>query len=166
MSRLDVLSASLVKKEERLSALLSSHFDTVKATNGQPMNDKRNGSAHFKKIEKENDAIRRANAEIDKTKAAIERERLKTAGVELANEAMPKPFLDAILSNKITQWRKFPNRFFVVGVEKARLIWDSKEGKLFSGYTSSIPNDEQKQSFQVIARELYAELKNGGFINE
>ena len=166
MSRLDALSASLVKKEARLAALLDSHFDTVKATNGQPMNDKRNGPAHFKKVEQQNDAIRKANAEIDKTKSAIERERLKIAGVGLANETMPKPILDAILSNKITQWRKHPNRFFVFGVEKGRLIWVAKEGKLFSSYTASIPTGEQKQTFQAVARELYAELKNGGFINE
>ena len=162
MSRLDVLSASLVKKEARLASLLDNHFDTVKSTNGQPMNDKRNGAAHFKKIEQQNDAIRKANAEIDKTKSAIERERLKISGVGLANETMPKPILDAILSNKITQWRKFPNRFFVVGVEKGRLIWEAKEGKLFAGYTASIPTAEQKETFKTVARELYAELKNGG----
>jgi len=88
MIRLEILQNSLVKKEARLAELLDSHFDTVKATNGQPMNDKRNWASHFKKVVKQNDAIRSANAEIYKTKAAIERERLKIAGVGIANAVL------------------------------------------------------------------------------
>lgn len=41
--RLEILKASLERKKERLDALLGNHFDSVKETNGQPLNDKRDG---------------------------------------------------------------------------------------------------------------------------
>ena len=70
--RLEVLKASLVKKEAELDRRMQAHFDTVKEANGQPLNDKRNGQATLNKWEKQNDAIRNQQAEIEKTKRAIE----------------------------------------------------------------------------------------------
>ena len=43
--RLDILKASLEKKEAAMDAKISEHFATVKEANGQPLNDKRNGAA-------------------------------------------------------------------------------------------------------------------------
>lgn len=60
------------------------------------------------------------------------------------------------------QWRKFPNRFFVKGVEKGRLIWDSKKNKLMYSHLSEIPKD-QVHRFKEIASlviEKYNEGKN------
>ena len=55
--RLEVLKASLVKKEAELDRRMQAHFDTVKEANGQPLNDKRNGQATLNKWDKQNEAI-------------------------------------------------------------------------------------------------------------
>ena len=54
--RLEVLKASLVKKEAELDRRMQAHFDTVKQANGQPLNDKRNGQATLNKWDKQNNA--------------------------------------------------------------------------------------------------------------
>ena len=64
--RLEMLKASLVKKEAELDRRMQAHFDTVKQANGQPLNDKRNGQATLNKWEKQNDAIRNQQVEIEK----------------------------------------------------------------------------------------------------
>lgn len=49
MSRLEILQNSLAKKNAVVDAKISNHFATVAQANGQPLNDKRNGAATFKK---------------------------------------------------------------------------------------------------------------------
>jgi hypothetical protein len=165
MSRLEILQNSLIKKEAKLAALLDAHFESSKATNGQPMNDKRNGASFFKKMESQNNAIRKANAEIDKTKAAIQREQSKINNVNYENLTTPKPFLDAMVRGEITQWRKYPNRFFVVGIEKARIVWERgaspEKSKCFYSHTSEL-NDDQRKKLSTVGKNLYAELKKSG----
>lgn len=144
--RLTVLESSLAKKEEKLNQLISNHFETVKQANGQPLNDKRNGHKTLALWERQNDAIRKQEAEIEKTKAAIEREKDKIVNVE--NQEIPsylKEFLDKGL---ITQWRKYPNRFFVVGGGRARIIY--KDGKLLYSHLDQVTQDERAKFVSVV----------------
>ncbi|MCC3214934.1 hypothetical protein LIV57_06590 [Chryseobacterium sp. X308] len=151
-NRLQVLENSLIKKEAELQRRFDNHFNTWKQTNGQPMNDKRGGGAFFKKIEKQNDSIRNMQASIEKTKDAIEREKGKIKNVEAVS--LPIEIKKLIDEGKITQWRKFPNRFFVVGVEKARLVWLEKEKQLAHQYLNQIPNQEQYSIFRDVYNSL------------
>ena len=98
--RLEVLKASLVKKEAELDRRMQAHFDTVKEANGQPLNDKRNGQATLNKWEKQNDAIRNQQAEIEKTKRAIEFEEGKIAHV--GSVSVPSFITDLIDAGEIS----------------------------------------------------------------
>ena len=139
--RLEMLKASLVKKETELDMRMQAHFDTVKQANGQPLNDKRNGQATLNKWEKQNDAIRNQQVEIEKTKRAIEFEEGKIAHV--GSVSVPSFITDLIDAGEITQWRKYPNRFFVVGVDKARIIWLEEESAFAHQYVKSITDKAQ-----------------------
>lgn len=126
-NRLNILKKSLEKKKRIFDEKIKNHFDSVREANGQPLNDKRNGAATLRKWEKQNDSIRNAKAEIEKTKKAIEREELKIAACESVNSELPQPILAALESGRITQWRKFPNHFFVVGGGRGRIIWKNSK---------------------------------------
>ncbi|MDV3877839.1 hypothetical protein CMU01_17595 [Elizabethkingia anophelis] len=151
-NRLEILENSLAKKEVELQKRFDNHFSTWKQTNGQPMNDKRGGGAFFKKIEKQNDSIRNMQASIEKTKDAIEREKGKIKNIEAVS--LPIEIKKLIDEGKITQWRKYPNRFFVVGVDKARIVYDEKGGFISHSYLSQIPNQEQYSIFRDIYNAL------------
>lgn len=151
-NRLEILENSLVKKEADLQRRFDNHFADVKKANGQPMNDKRNGQATFNRWDKQNEAIRNQKASIERTKNAIEIEKGKIKNVEA--QSIPAELQKLIDEGKIAQWRKFPNRFFVVGVEKARLVWDEKGQFLAHQYLSSIPNQEQHSIFRDIYNNL------------
>lgn len=159
MSRLTILKNSLAKKKELFSDKLSSHIDTVKQANGQPLNDKRCGTSTFKKWDRQNDSLRTLDESIKKTENAIEREKSKIAGVEYANKDIPKVILDLVENGTLNQWRKYPNRFFVNGVEKARIIWDVKDKNVSYKYLRQIPNKEQFDKFKEIYNTLYNQLK-------
>lgn len=156
-NRLDILKASLDKKTAKLDALIQAHFDTVKQANGQPLNDKRNGHATLNKWQKQNDAIARQQAETEKTKRAIEAEEYKIRKCEAA--VYPACFEPLITDGTLVQWRKYPNRFFVRGVDKARIIWDDKKG-LLNSYYKAIPNQEQQELFKAVWYRLKDELDN------
>ena len=47
-----------------------------------------------------------------------------------------------IESGEITQWRKFPNRFFVSGVEKARIIWDKDKQQFGYAYLQGVKGEQ------------------------
>jgi hypothetical protein len=149
--RLEILESSLIKKESAFNAKLDDHFATVKAANGQPLNDKRNGHKTLEKWEKQNNALRNRLEGIEKTKQAIEREKDKIADVESFD--VPAPIQRLIDDGVLNQWRKFPNRFFVAGVEKARIVFE--DGKLFCSYARQIPNKDQ----YAIFRDVYNNLK-------
>ncbi|MCT4035585.1 hypothetical protein HZQ14_19375 [Elizabethkingia anophelis] len=153
-NRLEILENSLAKKEVELQKRFDNHFSTWKQTNGQPMNDKRGGGAFFKKIEKQNDSIRNMQASIQKTKDAIDREKSTTAYVKGVKSGLPKSISSLIDKKGLTQWRKYPNRFFVVGVDKARIVYDEKGGFISHSYLSQIPNQEQYSIFRDIYNAL------------
>ncbi|SUO95204.1 hypothetical protein [Suttonella ornithocola] len=160
MSRLEVLKNSLAKKEAKFDSYLQHHFDDVRSTNGQPLNDKRNGASTMKRWEKQNERLSELEKDIEKTKNAIEREEAKIAKVE--KQEIPNFLIPFLESGELIQWRKYPNRFFVRGVEKGRIIWDEKTQKVLCSYHKSIPNQEQYTIFRKIfykIKELNGENK-------
>lgn len=157
-SRLSILENSLAKKKAKEDAAFKTHFDSVKAANGQPLNDKRNGAATLKKWDKQSEAIRNAQADIEKTERAIEREKDKIANVSVANDRLPKHVLGMVESGEINQWKRHPNTFFVPGVDKGRIAVDLKTGKITFRYVSEIPK-EQYAKFRDTANKLLAESR-------
>lgn len=149
-SRLSILEQSLAKKEQVLNQKIGNHFETVKQANGQPLNDKRNGQATLNKWDKQNQSISNQLKEIEKTQNAIEKEKAKIANVEAIQDDLPPIIKELLADGKITQWRKYPNRFFVVGVEKARLVFDVKSGLISYSYLQQIPTKEQYGIFKDV----------------
>jgi len=155
--RLEILKKSLEKKEKTFSDKLQNHFDTVKQANGQPLNDKRNGQATLNKWERQNSALRNLQTGIEKSKEAIEREEFKVGECEAVKSGLPTELLTLLNNGKITQWRKFPNRFFVVGVERARLVWDEEKKIVIHQYVSEIPKGVGQ--FEIF-RDVFNHLNN------
>lgn len=138
--RLEILTASLKKKEAVFDQSLQKHFDTVKQANGQPLNDKRNGRVTLDRWDRQNEALHALQLSIDRTKAAIEREQNKIAVANSIN--VPIHIQAAIDDGLLTQWRKFPRFFFVNGVENGRIVLDEETGKISARYLSRIPKEQ------------------------
>lgn len=136
--------------------MLQDHFDTVRAANGQPLNDKRNGAATLRKWDRQNEALRRQKESIQKTEAAIEREKGKIIDTEYVRGMLPDEIVALIADGTLKQWRKHPHILFVDGVEKARMIW--KDGKLYHKYAGSIPTKEQHRKFAAIYNDLNSKI--------
>lgn len=156
--RLQILENSLKKKEEKFNEKLSELYSDVKSANGQPLNDKSNGKSTMARWDKKDNALRTLNKEIERTKEAIEREQFKINRVETVNEFIPAPILELVEKGVLNQWRKHPDRFFVEGVEKGRIIFDRKKGELLNQYYNSIPTQEQKEKFKKVFNTLKEEL--------
>lgn len=160
--RIDILRKSLENRKGNVSNKISNHAKTVRAANGQPLNDKgKKGAATLRKWEKQNDGIRTAIKEVEKTEAAIAREEARLERKEerqelvaKTNETMPAEILQLVEQGVLNQWQKYPNRFFVVGVEKARIIWDEKKRKVLHQYYSEIADTEQRKKFAEIYNSL------------
>jgi hypothetical protein len=157
--RLAILTNSLAKKAALFNEKLAAHFVDVKSANGQSLNDKRNGAATMRRWDRQNDSLRSLQESIDKTKAAIEREEGKIADCEHMNSQLPSPLLEAIESGTLNQWRKYPNTFFVEGVEKARIVWDVKKQVLCHRYTKRITDKDQWRVFAKTYNSLSAQIK-------
>lgn len=138
--RLEILKSSLVTKEARFDERLQNHFDTVAQANGQPLNDKSNGRATLNKWDKQSDALRALQDSIQRTKHAIEREEAKIALASLVE--LPLYIQQAIDDGLITQWRKHPRFFFVVGVSGGRIVLDEETGIIAHRYLSKVSKDE------------------------
>lgn len=138
--RMEVLQRSLEKKQAKFDRQLQNHVDDVRGANGQPLNDKRNGRATLNRWEKQNDALRTTEKEIEKTQRAIEREQ---AAIDRVNNADIPDFLKPMIeSGEISQWRKYPNRFFVNGVDKARIIWHADKQEFGYAYINGLPEEQ------------------------
>ena len=159
MSRLEILEKSLLKKKQLFDEKLSVHFKTVAQSNGQPLNDKRCGASTMRKWDLQNDSLRTLNESIKRTENAIEIEKSKIRGVELTSEEIPIQILELVGNGTLTQWRKHPNRFFVSGVDKARIIWDLKKKVLKHQYVNQITDKEQSSKFKEIYNSLYDSFK-------
>ncbi|KNA29526.1 hypothetical protein ACO03_11530 [Pantoea ananatis] len=138
--RLEILKASLVKKEARFDERLQNHFDTVAQASGQPLNDKRNGRTTLNKWDKQSDALRVLQDSIQRTKNAIEREETKIALASMVE--LPAYLQQAIDDGLITQWRKHPRFFFVVGVSGGRIVLDEETGIIGYRYLNKVSKDD------------------------
>jgi len=156
--RLNILKASLVKKQAQFDSKFQSHMEDVKSANGQPLNDKRDGHKTLSRWDRQNESLRNLDASIKKTEVAIEREESKINYVGLFE--VPKCLVDLLAEGKITQWRKHPNFYFVAGVDRARIhVLD--DGRLSHRYVTEIPNQEQYAIFRDVfntANRLHKEL--------
>jgi len=159
--RLRTLKDSLEKKQEAFDSRLDAHIQTVKQANGQPLNDKRNGQATLNKWEKQNQTLRNIQEGIKKTKSAIENEEGKIIDSHATKEKLPKEITNLLDSGGLVQWRKYPNTFFVEGVDKARISWDFKKGVLSHKYLSSITDPEQRKKFAKAYNTLHTALGMG-----
>jgi hypothetical protein len=158
-ARLEILKASLAKKEALFDTKLQSHIDCVKQANGQPLNDKRNGQATLGKWDKQNNSLRNLKQSIDKTKTAIEREEEKIAIASLVE--IPGAIKALIESGQVIQWRKHPSFFFVNGVDRAR-IHLLEDGTIAHRYIREIPSQEQYAIFRDLFNALSKSLSNKG----
>lgn len=155
--RLEILENSLAKKEAELARRLDTHWEDVMSANGQPLNDKRNGWATMDRWERQRLAIKNQEKSIEKTKRAIEYEKNRIARVELFT--VPTAIQELLDTGVLTQWRKYPNRFFVKGVEKARIVYEN--GKIFAAHHTEIPNQEQYTIFRDICISLSKKIEQG-----
>lgn len=71
MSRLDILKASLEKKQAKFNRKLNEYFSDVKSANGQPLNDKRNGYSTMKRWDRQNDTLSKIQKEIEKLRQRL-----------------------------------------------------------------------------------------------
>ena len=154
--RLEILEASLEKKQARFDNKFNIHMADVRQANGQPLNDKRNGWATLKRWDRQNDALNNMNREIEKTEAAIEREQSKINYCARTLKEMPQALRALVEQGTLIQWRKHPSIFFVKGVDKARIQW--KDGQLIHKFTQSITDREQFNVFKETYNSLYRKL--------
>jgi len=159
--RLHILQESLRKKEAVFDACLRHHMETVAQANGQPLNDKRNGAQMMRLWDRQNETLRTQAAGIEKTRACLEIEQSKINHVAQVNQDIPQPILDLLAAGTLQQWRKYPNRFFVNGVEKGRIIWDMKKKQLMYSFYGQIQEGEQRARFRETYNTLRATLMDG-----
>ena len=153
--RLEVLKQSLAKKQALFDSKLSAHFDSVKQANGQPLNDKRNGKATLDRWTRQKEALQNVQAGIETTKQAIEREALKVAAVQAVE--LPPAIRELVESGELIQWRKHPNRFFVLGVDRARIVWDEDKRVVAHQYLREVPVDQYpkfRDTFNQLRRAI------------
>ena len=159
VSRLAVLEGSLTKKQAAFDAKLSAHFGDVAAANGQPLNDKRCGAGTMARWDKQNESLRRLDAEIQRTKNAIERERSALARVAAVTDTLPPAIAARLADGSLTQWRKHPTTFFVAGVDKARIVLLDGSKQVAHKYVSSITDAGQRRVFAQAFNALSAEMR-------
>lgn len=70
-TRLELAKGRLVKLEDEFNRAIEQSFAHQKLTNGQPMNDKRNGASWFKRQQQIHDKCSRLNEEIKKQKERV-----------------------------------------------------------------------------------------------
>lgn len=158
MSRLDILKASLEKKQAKFNEKLNEHFTDVKSTNGQPLNDKRNGAATMNRWNRQNDVLSNIKKEIEKTEHAIEREESKIRALEYSKNAMPIEMQKLIDDGILKQWGKWPHIMFVNGVDKARIIWDDKKKVVMHKFANTLTDKEQRKKFAQVYNSLHAAI--------
>jgi len=161
-TRLDILKNSLEKKKQVLDSRYDAYFEDVKRGNGQPMNDKRNGQATLNRWDRKSNSIRSAEEAIKVTEEAIIKHEYREKAIERTKSILPAPLLDSLTSGDIRQWHRFPNYFFVKGVEKGRFFWDTKTKCIRLKYMSQIPNKEQKDLFISVVRQLDKDIRDLG----
>lgn len=156
--RLGILEASLQKKREKLKAMETAHYADVAQANGQPLNDKRGGHAVMRRWDRQCSAMTKQLGEIQKTLDAIDYEKALIVDCAKTKETLPEAIVQAMSNGTIVQWRKYPNRFFVPGVDKARIIWDQKAQRLSCSHVASLPDNEQYTAFRDVYNSLRGQI--------
>lgn len=155
-NKLTILENSLEKKEAEFARRLDEHWEDVKSANGQPLNDKRNGQATLDRWDRQRQALTKKEESIEKTKRAIEREKYKITNVE--SLVLPPEIKELVDNGTLSQWRKYPNRFFVNGVERGRIVFDTKTQNIYPAYHTEIPNQEQYTIYRTVFMDLQKKL--------
>ena len=75
---------------------------------------------------------------------------------DVGSVSVPSFITDLIDAGEITQWRKYPNRFFVVGVDKARIIWLEEDNAFAHQYVKSITDKAQYAIFSEVFNKIKA----------
>lgn len=158
MGRLDILKNSLEKKQKAFDDKLSIHMEDVKGAQGEPMAGHRGGNKVLNRWEKQNKTLHSLNEGIEKTKRAIEIEESKIERVENSKDFVPEIFFKLVYEGFLTQWRKHPSVFFVVGVDKARIGWDNKKKTAYHKYYRMIEDETQKKLFKDAWVIIYNKL--------
>lgn len=159
--KIERLKASLEKKENAFDKKLQQHFSDVAQTNGQPLNDKRNGAATMRRFEQQNDQLRSMNDSIRKIKEAIEWEQHVERGIEMINEdVIPGEIIELVEDGVLVQWRKHPTTFFVAGVDRARIVWDVRKKVVAHRYADEITDTEQRKKFVRVYNSLNKDLNH------
>lgn len=153
--KLEILKASLEKKQNEFDVQLSKHMDDVRGAQGEPMSGHARGDLVLKRWDKQNNSLKTLDKSIERTKAAIEREEYKIANIEATNEEIPDLFLDLCKEGLLNQWRKYPNIFFVVGVDKARIGWDTKKKIPYHKFYKEIQSKDEQENFRLIWNKIY-----------
>lgn len=157
--KLEILKASLIKKEAMFNQKFNNHIATLMQANGQPLNDKRNGMSTFKKWETQNNSLNSLQLEIEKTKQAIKNEIAKTKNTERVLNILPTEIVKLIENEILIQWKKYPHIFFVKEVEKARIIWNDRKRNVGHKYFNLVIDIEQRKKFADVYNNLYNNLK-------
>ncbi len=160
MSRLDILKASLEKKQAKFHEKLGEHFADVKSANGQPLNDKRNGLATMRRWDRQNDSLLNLQKEIEKTEMAIEREESRIRCIDRNKNSMPGEIQELIDNGTLKQWGKYPHIMFVDGVDKARIIWDDKKKVVMHKFTNTLTDKEQRKKFAQVYNSLHTAINS------
>lgn len=154
-SKIEKMKLSLQKKKDLFDRKLSEHYEDARSTNGQPLNDKRNGVATQKRWERQNNTLMNLNASIEKTEVAIDKYECQHSYAEVVLGKMPAPVKKLVEEKKIVQWIKHPTTFFVAGVKTGRFVWDFKKNFMFARYIHQI---ETKEEYAVF-RDIYNGLR-------
>lgn len=159
--KLQILKASLEKKQLEFNKRLTVHMDDVRGAQGEPMGGHRGGEKVLRRWEKQNSTLKTLDESIKKTQNAIEREEYKIANVESAKDVVPALFLELTNKGVLNQWRKHPTIFFVAGVDKARIGWDDKKKTAYHRYYRSIECEDQKSKFKEVWTMIYKQFNEG-----
>ena len=122
------------------------------------MNDKRNGNSWFKHHEQLNNKIANQYVEIEKTKNAIGKEEYKIENISKVKKDLPQPILDLLEDGTLIQWRKYPNTFFINGLDKIRLVYEKKVMKtkiketLYNKYKYEFTNSCTQEEFSKFVK--------------
>ena len=73
----------------------------------------------------------------------------------IRKETLPAEILTMVESGTLIQWRKYPNIFFVPGVDKARIIWDERKRIVAHKFTNTLTDTEQRKRFAEIYNRLF-----------
>ena len=108
----------------------------------------------MKRWDRQNDVLSRMQKEIEKTQTAIEREESRIRCIDRNKNSMPEEIQELIDNGTLKQWGKYPHIMFVEGVDKARIIWDSKKKMVMHKFVSSIIDTEQRKKFARVYNSL------------